>query len=813
MVTKMLWMIRATKALMFAIFVVAAAAQAQGQATNPVSNNGSYLFASASGEQLRITPYGDAIIRVQHLRAGEQFLPDNHYEMVEQHNWPREFQLQEQTTHWQLTHPRHKNLQIHIAKKKLAVRFVQNKKTVLQEQHSWWQGTQMGVDFVADPKEHFSGLGHSFYGRETSLDLRGKTVGRNYGSEQIQQAPLIVPFYLSSKGYGVFLNSTFTNQFSFAALQEKSGQYNYSMQLDDQGFGGQLDYFFIAGPELTQVLNNYTQLTGRPRLPMKAVFGLQLSDKSHDHSSPTPSDGNWWQTKITQHRRAGFALDHVVNDNRWRAGGGKRCESRMEWDAERYPDPKAYAQWLTQQGLMSTLDLNRCIAQFSAGWKPQFNIQDPQHIEFSNSAPDLTNAEFRQWFWQIFYRQSLDPTLHFPGDALWIDEFDEMGAAPANMQLANGRHWAEMRNYWFFLIAKALVQEGWDKSALHNKRPFVWVRGMTAGAQRYASLWSGDIYPNHGDMQTQIRAMQLAGLSGFPFWGHDAGGFYDWNNNLGPDENLYAQWAMAFGSFAPIWKPHGMGQSRWPLDRSAENQKVARDYAQLRYELMPYIYTAAHTAAATGLPMARPLLLDYPEHKNAWKYDLQYLWGDSFLVAPNATAGKQKTLWLPPGQWFDFHSKKLLRGNKVITVSAPVGFLPLYVKQGAIIPRYNYTLATAFADKQNLLLDVYSGSDGSAELVEDDERSEAYRTGELQRTQFSYSEKHQRLTIGGAQGNYAGAPKQRAYKITFYGKAPNCWRVDGKKLTHEKNSDGSNSILLPALAINKKVVLQGCGEQ
>jgi len=245
---------------------------------------------------------------------------------------------------------------------------------------------------------------------------------------------------------------------------------------------------------------------------------------------------------------------------------------------------------------------------------------------------DLTNTEFRKWFWQTFYQQSLDPKLQFPGDALWIDEFDEMGAAPNNMQLANGRHWAEMRNYWFFLIAKALVQEGWDqppenKSALHNKRPYVWVRGMTAGAQRYASLWTGDIYPTHDDMQTQIRAMQLAGVSGFPFWGHDAGGFYDWKNNRGPDEKLYAQWAMAFGSFAPIWKPHGMGQSRWPLDRSPENQKIAQQYAQWRYELMPYIYTAAHMAAATGVPMARPLLLDYPNNKNAWKYDLQYLCG------------------------------------------------------------------------------------------------------------------------------------------------------------------------------------------
>src|SRR5690606_36014010 len=157
------------------------------------------------------------------------------------------------------------------------------------------------------------------------------------------------------------------------------------------------------------------------------------------HESATPSDQSWWQEKISAHRKAGYPLDHVINDNRWRAGGGKRCESRMEWDKERYPNPAAYAQWLTEQGLISTLDINRCIAQYSEGWKPEFNIQQPKNIEFSNSAPDLTNPEFRQWFWNIFYQQSLDPTLMFPGDALWIDEFDEMGSAPADMLLANGR--------------------------------------------------------------------------------------------------------------------------------------------------------------------------------------------------------------------------------------------------------------------------------------------------------------------------------------------------------------------------------------
>src|SRR6185503_12534237 len=178
-----------------------------------------------------------------------------------------------------------------------------------------------------------------------------------------------------------------------------------------------------------------------------------------------------------------------------------------------------------------------------------------------------------------------------------------------DMRFENGSNWQEMRNYWFFLIAKALVQRGWDKSFKGSKRPFVWVRGMTAGAQRYATLWSGDIKSTYADMQTQVRGMQLSGLSGFPFWGHDAGGFY--LDNTSPNDSIYRQWSMAFGSFTPFWKPHGVGRSRWPLDRSEIVKQDAKLYCELRYRLIPYIYSYAHVANQTGMPMARAMVLAY----------------------------------------------------------------------------------------------------------------------------------------------------------------------------------------------------------
>lgn len=720
------------------------------------------ILTNALEQKVKISAYGSEIFRIQRANKNEAFLPDSYYEMVESHDWRTVLSLNSHDDYWQVSPKSNSALVAHIDKHQLTITYYLNGKVVLNEQGEVRKANTTKLNFKYDAKEHFTGLGHGYYARANSIDLKGQKISRNYGSEPIEQAPLIVPFYLSSKGYGIFLNSTFSNSFNFGEDNE------YSLAIDDLGFKSQLDYFFIGGSKLPQVLNNYTELTGRPRLPQKAMFGLQLSDKGHDHNTKTPSDENWWKQKISEHREAGYPLDHLINDNRWRAAGGKRCESKLAWDSGRYPDPAAYKKWLDEHGLVYTLDFNRCIASKSEGWKPSFNLPNIDNIQFPESAPDLTNPEFQQWFWQVFEEQGLKPTQNYPGDALWIDEFDEQGAADKTMVLSNGRSSGEMRNYWFFLIAKALVEQGWDKSPL-NKRPFVWVRGMTAGAQRYATLWSGDIYPNYGEMAGQVRGMQLAGLSGFPFWGHDAGGFYDWKNNVGPDEALYQRWAIAMGSFSPIWKPHGMGQSRWPLDRSKASQTMFTEFAKLRYQLMPYTYTAAHQAANTGLPMVRAMVLDYQALDAAWQYDLQYLWGDSILVAPLTEQTGTKEIWLPPGSWYEYGSSQSFKGDTVISRKPALNQLPLFVKAGSIIPRRPYALSTAFIDKSQLSLDIYTGRDATYTLVEDDDVTENYQSqGQLRQTEISYQEAAKRLVIKPAKGHFSGENKARDIAINIY---------------------------------------------
>jgi alpha-D-xyloside xylohydrolase len=378
---------------------------------------------------------------------------------------------------------------------------------------------------------------------------------------------------------------------------------------------------------------------------------------------------------------------------------------------------------------------------------------------------------------------------------------------------ANGRSWAENENYYPFLIAKAIVQEGWDNENNNEppgigeaKRPYVWVRSMCAGAQRYATYWSGDIFSDCKSMEATIRTMQISGLAGFPYFNHDAGGF----RRPGPDDNLFIQWEMGFGSFTPIWRPHGIGNNkRWPLDRSDACQDAAMKYGKKRYEMMPYIYTYAYNAYKTGMPMAKAMIIDYQQEENAWKYDLQYMWGNELLVAPKYTKNDTiMNIWLPQDHdWYKFWTDEIYHGNQILAYQTQRDEMPIFVKSGAIIPKYGYAQSTYLLNPKkqtgnimhstnpNILhLDVYIGDDGEFYLYEDDGITEKFQTkNELRITHISYHEASNTLIIHPAQGNYEGCLNTRVYQITFHGiKNFANITLNDKKIREQKTADHSH---------------------
>ncbi len=738
-------------------------------------NKHELVFESNTGIKLKFQFHSDHIIRIQWAKKGKDFFSDDHYEMVENHKLSGSYQIEEKNNAFIIHSGSEKEIKIELQKSPMKFRIFNTKENqiLLSEKKGLsWNGNRIISSFNSDQEERFCGMGYQSFGQVESIDLKGKEVSCNYGDGLVDwgapQGVLTVPFYLSSKGYGVFLNSTFPHSFNFG----KNNQYQFS--IDTKGFHGQMDYYFIFGPKFKNILDRYTQLTGRPRLPQRSIFGLQLSDKG----DPKHKGAIWWKNKITKHKNAGFPLDHLVNDNRWRAGSGAWSNSWFEWDSTRTPNPEAFAAWCKENKVTVTLDFNRNNAALCEGWKSEFNIPnaDKYTEHFGNSAPDYSNPAMRKWIWELFWKKSFNPKLNYPGDALWIDETDDLWELNDSIICANGRSWAENENYYPFLIAKGIVQEGWDNkndTAIpgigESKRPYVWVRSMSAGAQRYATHWIGDIKCDWDWMKSAIRSLQTSGLAGFPYFNHDAGGF----RPPGPDDSFYVQWAMAFGSFSPIWRPHGMGENkRWPLDRSNISQDAAMKYGKMRYEMMPYIYTYAHKAHETGIPMARAMVIDYQNIPEAWTYDLQYMWGAELLIAP-AFSPNDTTLdvWLPPGQkWYNYWTESKIKGGQVIQHQAKFGEIPLFVKEGAIIPQYNYSQSTFTLDPSQLILDIYTGKDAEFTLYEDDGITEKFRTkNESLKTRIEYKEVGNQLIIHSAKGNYDKAISSRSYKVFFHG--------------------------------------------
>ena len=784
-------------------------------------------ITSTTGQHLKITAYGDHIVRVQSIRGGETFFADDRYAMVDPANHAGmggTLGIVDDGDSFSLTTAAADGVLVVVRKNPLRVEFYSKSGgTLLAKEdatHSMsWSGDNNSVikqTFVpAAAGEHFFKGGHGLFGRAPKVDRTGDIVAHNYPlrTAAADQAPAIVQFYLSSNGYAVFVNTTFDTTFNFG----NGGTYEFSA--DDHNTSGvrpQLDYFVINGPEFAHLLDRYTQLTGRPRFPQIGIFGLQLSDKNF----PDVSDENWWMSRITTLRNAGFPFDVQVNDNRWRAGSGALYGSWFEFSSVRWPDPAAFKRWADENGVLTALDYNRNNSNEMAGWvagpPPGYSFQpaDLVNVSQSDAVPDWSNPATRAWVWNVFWTKAFDPSLGFPGDALWLDEPDEMGPIPYDALAANGQRWSELRNAYILYYQQGVGQQGWDPNSAGHignaKRPWTFTRGATAGQQRYGHLWTGDIGSDYSEMQQQIRGMQNSGLGGFPYCNIDGGGFQGGVLSDG----RYRNWVSAWSSVSPIWRPHsggdtgalGLTASRWPIDQSATLQGDFLKYGKLRYTLLPYIYTIAHTAHLTGMPMARAMVIDYQNNTNAYSHDLQYMWGPSIIVMPvtTDTAGATQNVWLPAGDtWYNFWSDAKTVGSDTQDKAyvTRTGEIIMYVKAGSILPRYKYAQSTHFIDKTQLEMDVYSGRDGSFAVYEDDGKTENFRVVSANSlTSLAFTNSAMKVVIGHPVGTYDGAPAARRYIVRIHGlSAPIGMRVD-------------NGPTLPAFTSESAAILHGGGQ-
>lgn len=564
--------------------------------------------------------------------------------------------------------------------------------------------------FTAAADERFVGFGEKF----TALNKRGQRPLMwnfdSFGAES-ERSHKSVPLYLSSRGYGVLVDSGMPVEFDMCQSTHSCVQILAPDEL--------IDYYVLAGPEPADVLERYNRLTSRPALPPKWAFGTWISSGFYADSQQQVLD------RAARIRAEGIPCDVLHLDCYWQVPDRW---SDLRWDSAAFPDPAGMLATLAEQGFRVCLWTNPYLSHRSpafaeaaaAGYLLRRRDGSPYVADvWHGSHPacgiiDLTNPDAVAWLCGLL-RQLLEQ-----GVAVFKTDFAE--GVPADAVAHNGMTGVELHNV-YSLMFNDVVSAVTREVAGHD---LVWARSTYLGGQRHAAQWSGDVACSYPAMASTLRGGLSHGLSGVPFWSHDAGGFHGT-----PSPDLYVRW-MQFAALSPLVRLHGT-TSRLPWDFPQPAAATAVDALRLRHRLLPYLYSAAVTSARTGAPMLRALLFDSPADPAAWFEDLAYRLGRDLLVAPMTDPDGRRSVYLPHGDaWVDWWTGEVHDGGRHLPVAVPLQRIPLFVRHGALIPVAPVTAAVGDDPFTDLTLLSFGAEPGSTVIhdVDGDTTVSAARDGD-----------------------------------------------------------------------------------
>jgi len=519
------------------------------------------------------------------------------------------------------------------------------------------------------PDEHLFGLGMQF----GPLDKRGQRlvswIQDTSGFTSSSVTYMNVPFFLSSRGYGVFVNHTSPITYELGSPSLQSAAF----QVEDP----YLDYFLIYGPHPKDILNRYTDLTGKSPLPPLWSFGLWMSRSRYASRAQV-------EEVINGLREREIPCDVVNLDPRWLKETKKRVVPGCDfvWNDEDFPDRAGFVRWLSERGVKLCLWENPYIwagtPMYEEGERRGYLVRTKdgglaQPVGYPYAGlPDFTNPRVIRW-WQDKHR----PLLR---DGVAAFKTDYGDTVPEDALFADGRTGKEVHNIYTLLLNRATF----DVVQQERGQGLVWARSGYAGSQRYPVHWTGDTPSTFDGMASALRAGLSLGLSGIPFWGHDIGGFWPSGDPGAPTTELYIRWAQ-FGLLSSHARFHGTSP-REPWAYGEQAVAIVREFARLRYRLLPYLYALAHEACETGMPVVRPLFLEYADDPNAYREELEYMLGPYLLVAPVFNPEGRCRYYLPPGLWYDFWSNERLEGPAHRQVTVPLDRIPLFVRGDSILP-------------------------------------------------------------------------------------------------------------------------------
>ena len=530
---------------------------------------------------------------------------------------------------------------------------------------------QLGLEV----NEHVYGLGERF----SAFIKNGQSVDiwNEDGGTSTDQSYKNIPFYVTDRGYGVFVNHP--EKVSFEIATEQVAKVEFSVP------GENLDYFVINGPSMKEVLTRYTDLTGKPSLPAPWTFGLWLST-----SFTTNYDEETVMSFIDgmQERGIGLRVFHFdcfwMKDFHW-------CD--FLWDSRVFPDPAGMLGRIKAKGLNICVWINPYIAQesylFQEGMEKGYFLKraNGDVWQWDMWQPGMAIVDFTNpdaWNW---YQEKLGALLDMGVDCFKTDFGERI---PTDCVYADGSDPVKMHNYYTYLYNKCVYE------LLEKKRgkgeAVLFARSATVGGQKFPVHWGGDCWSDYVSMEESLRGGLSLTMSGFGYWSHDIGGF---ESTSTPD--VYKRWA-AFGLMSSHSRLHGSNSYRVPWAYDEESVDVVRYFTSVKAGLMPYLYRNAIETSKTGVPVMRSMVLEFTQDRTCAYLDKQYMFGDSLLVAPIFNEDSKAIYYLPEGNWTHYLTGEKKTGGKWYEEDCGYLSIPVFAKENSLIavgadttkPDYDY---------------------------------------------------------------------------------------------------------------------------
>lgn len=747
----------------------------------------------AAPATVRITAVSPEIIRVRMSAAG-RFLPDSSWAVSDPLPGYDQFDIHRSEHVTTLSTPA---LNVIVYHTPCRIEFTDRSGRRLNRDDSIrgmsWAGQEVAVWKEMPQDEYYFGFGE----KSGSLQRRAHAMtmwNTDIPAYHADTDPLYedIPFFYGMRPgavYGIFFDNTYRSFFDMG--KESDGAYSFGAD------GGELNYYFISGRSPEEIIGAYTRLTGRMPLPPRWSTGYQQCRWSYYPESRV-------RALAAAFRAKNIPCDVIYLDIHYM--DGYRC---FTWDKERFPDPKAMATDLAHDGFKLVTIIDPGIKQ-----EPGYRVYDegtaghqfvayPDGRPFAGKVwpgicvfPDFTRRETRVWWGSLFKGLVETGIRGFWNDMNEPSVFDvpsktfDLDVVHDDMGLKTDHR--KNHNIYGMQMARA-THEGAVRLR-PAERPFVLTRASYAGGQRYAAAWTGDNISTWEHLELAVPMCLNLSISGQPFVGTDIGGFVG-----SPSGELYARW-LQLGIFTPLMRTHTEFSSadQEPWSYGPEFEAINRKSIELRYRLLPYLYTQFYRASKTGVPIMRPIAFEYPDDRDTYYQDREFLFGDAFLVAPVLWQGQTKRdVRLPAGEWYDYWTDSLFAGRSYARVDAPIDRIPLFVKAGAIITSRQVVQYSDQAPIDPLTVDCYPGDSSSTVLYEDDGISFEYRNGgySLRRIEQHQSAKSREIVLGAPEGKFR--PPARSVIVRFHGEAesPRSVTVDGKALSRGWGYDAVKEVV------------------